>query len=106
MVVFQKLFYNGLDFKIDENSFKVNPHFICPKCKKKFKPEKVKEKIDSEVFDFNDLIEFNCSSCNSTFRLYVAVYKSKEFGEQIHISVNPISLDWWKLDVASPLLAP
>lgn len=95
-----KLFFSNIDFTSIEGG--INPHFTCPECQQpfqqNFKPADVQTPT---LFDFNQLVVFQCSACSMKLALFVAVHKD---ADDEHICIQKsneegaggIPVGWWQ----------
>lgn len=99
MSEYTQLFFDSVGF--DYAAEGLNPHFICPSCRKRFEPRYKPISVLPSTFDFNKKVSFACPSCGAKITLFVAVHKD-ENGLRLCIQRSDaegavgIQPDWWK----------
>jgi predicted RNA-binding Zn-ribbon protein involved in translation (DUF1610 family) len=96
---YSKLFFDsiGIDYDVEG----VNPHFICPSCRKRFEPKFKPTAILPATFNFNQKVTFLCPNCGAKIILFVAIHKD-ENGLAMCIQrsdaegADGISANWWQ----------
>jgi len=78
----------------------INPHFICPSCKKRFEPKYKPIQTLPATYNVNAKATFTCPNCNAKIILFVALHKDANglflcIQKSSEEGAGGIPANWW-----------